>query len=365
MFGLMRYEPLQTVPGELRLHRLHYCGTCKAILHQYGQRARLALNYDVVFLAEVLSHFHRDINPSQNWMQFRMGSGCFNDPFHQQPLPYSLSYAAAVNIFLASVKLSDNISDERGSRKWAWRFSKNLLRADIRKAAEALAATGMEVQILEKSIAEHQRRETEAVPDFPSSSALLDYYAGATAETVGLIYQHGVKAQPSAAHSLYNLGFRFGKLVYILDAFLDYPGDLKEKRFNPLRILWKEQMPDRLQVQDMEKRIEETRQEVAEAIMELGLPENQEIQFCERLKTRVRFQVSTAPIHLYFAREQLKNVLQYASPVKKMKKLAVSVSNEQSRDRLLQKPGTGRKLTGALLIFLGLLFILIALLLSV
>ena len=84
MFGLMRYEPQQTVPGELRFHRLHYCGTCKAILHTYGNRSRIALNYDVVFLAEILSAIRGDVKSSESWMQFRMGTGCFNDPFKKK-----------------------------------------------------------------------------------------------------------------------------------------------------------------------------------------------------------------------------------------------------------------------------------------
>jgi hypothetical protein len=43
MFGLMR-----------RAKRLPYCGTCKTLGTLYGQRSRLLLNHDTVFLAELL-----------------------------------------------------------------------------------------------------------------------------------------------------------------------------------------------------------------------------------------------------------------------------------------------------------------------
>ena len=44
MFGLMK-----------RAERLAYCGSCKTIGALYGQRARLLLNHDMVFLAELLT----------------------------------------------------------------------------------------------------------------------------------------------------------------------------------------------------------------------------------------------------------------------------------------------------------------------
>jgi len=46
MFGLMRHAP-----------RLPYCGTCKTMGALYGQRSRVFLSHDVVFLAELLLEF--------------------------------------------------------------------------------------------------------------------------------------------------------------------------------------------------------------------------------------------------------------------------------------------------------------------
>ena len=46
MFGIMK-----------RAERLPYCGSCKTIGAMYGQRARLLLNHDMVFLAELLISF--------------------------------------------------------------------------------------------------------------------------------------------------------------------------------------------------------------------------------------------------------------------------------------------------------------------
>ncbi len=43
MFGLMKRPP-----------REPYCGTCKTMGERYGQKTRLLLNHDTVFLAELL-----------------------------------------------------------------------------------------------------------------------------------------------------------------------------------------------------------------------------------------------------------------------------------------------------------------------
>ena len=55
MFGLMRSRSCALGPDEKLRRRLHYCGTCKSIGSRYGQSARLLLNFDSVFAAEVLT----------------------------------------------------------------------------------------------------------------------------------------------------------------------------------------------------------------------------------------------------------------------------------------------------------------------
>ena len=55
MFGLMRVKKCGMSEAEKHFRRLHYCGTCKTIGSLYGQKSRLLLNHDTVFLAEILS----------------------------------------------------------------------------------------------------------------------------------------------------------------------------------------------------------------------------------------------------------------------------------------------------------------------
>ena len=56
MFGIMRPEGgcSNKNSSDYRFHRMHYCGVCKAMGNSYGHKSRLLLNYDSVFLSELL-----------------------------------------------------------------------------------------------------------------------------------------------------------------------------------------------------------------------------------------------------------------------------------------------------------------------
>ena len=56
MFGYVR--PPELPPEELERFRRMYCGLCHALGQKYGQAARMILNYDLTYLAILLSpHF--------------------------------------------------------------------------------------------------------------------------------------------------------------------------------------------------------------------------------------------------------------------------------------------------------------------
>ena len=53
MFGYVR--PPELPPEELERFRRMYCGLCHALGKKYGQAARMILNYDLTYLAILLS----------------------------------------------------------------------------------------------------------------------------------------------------------------------------------------------------------------------------------------------------------------------------------------------------------------------
>ena len=117
MFGLMRFhgEP-GCVDEQRRRWRLHYCGTCKTIGRQYGQRARMLLNHDAVFLAELVTALGaRDV---EQWGDSYKSWNCMRLP-EVDEMPRVLRYVAAINVLLSEYKVADHAVDSRHAR-WRW-----------------------------------------------------------------------------------------------------------------------------------------------------------------------------------------------------------------------------------------------------
>ena len=83
MFGLMR-----------RAARLPYCGTCKSLGTLYGQRTRVLLNHDIVFLAELLLEYAGE----PQWDYAYRSYNCFSLPKAGTDLPAALEYAATATV---------------------------------------------------------------------------------------------------------------------------------------------------------------------------------------------------------------------------------------------------------------------------
>ncbi|MCU0238408.1 MAG: DUF5685 family protein, partial [Pyrinomonadaceae bacterium] len=78
MFGLMRAKTCGMSADEKHFRRLNYCGTCKTIGSLYGQKSRLLLNNDTVFLAEILTSLS-DENV-ESWQKSYQSYNCLNLP---------------------------------------------------------------------------------------------------------------------------------------------------------------------------------------------------------------------------------------------------------------------------------------------
>ena len=102
MFGLMRFRCSPNSEGDQRRWRMHYCGTCKTIGTRYGQRARLLLNHDAAFLAELLTSLTGA--DAEQWPRAYRSWNCMRLPSAEE-IPPLLRYAAAANILLGEYKV--------------------------------------------------------------------------------------------------------------------------------------------------------------------------------------------------------------------------------------------------------------------
>jgi hypothetical protein len=87
MFGLL--QPQNSCSSkknnlDYSYHRRHYCRTCKAIEQNYNQQSRLMLNFDTVFLSELLSQIEKE-DPNGWEKNLQAVNTCFSMPVDKLP----------------------------------------------------------------------------------------------------------------------------------------------------------------------------------------------------------------------------------------------------------------------------------------
>lgn len=201
MFGQMRRCKHQMLP---------YCGTCKTIGRLFGQRARLTLNHDAVFLGELLLLLDgQKLAPSFTTRK------CLSLPMAQE-LPRALVYAASANLALTELVVRDKRADGEGAH---WAVVEQGLGKAFGRARAQLRAFGLPI---ERLFALHDdQTQQEARP------TTLDALATPTGTATALVFSHG-------SPLLAELGDAFGRLVYALDALTDRASDRKRGAFNAL-----------------------------------------------------------------------------------------------------------------------------------
>ena len=202
---------------------MHYCGTCKTIGRLYGQKARVFLNYDAVFLGEILTDLQRHSVPLA---PAYASKNCLVLPQTDQ-IPWPLEYAAAANVVLAQFKLLDHVADT-GSKMMT--LAVRAYSQEFLKASQALARCQFPFQELKTLMSLQSERERETVPK-------LERLSAPTAGATRLVFQHGAAtagACESAVISMGNLGSVFGEIAYLADAIMDQKQDSEKGEFNAI-----------------------------------------------------------------------------------------------------------------------------------
>lgn len=250
MFGLMRPPKCCSTSktATYKTHRMHYCGTCKTIGNQYGHASRLFLNYDIVFLSELLSELHSE-DLTQWQTNYHAINKCSKMPKKGTTIPFSLSYAATANVVLAALKIDDHIKD---LKQWKWKLTRFFYRRKFHRAFQHIDEAGIPKNEIWKWIEAQGNRELQTSPTFQSLDAYLNFVAEPTAQITSLIFENGTPNQSTEVQELLkSIGFQFGQLNYILDAFEDLEQDIFKQQFNPLQQWFKPQFS--LQTKELEQ----------------------------------------------------------------------------------------------------------------
>jgi hypothetical protein len=283
MFGLMRAKKCGMTAEEKEFRRLNYCGTCKTIGSLYGQKSRLLLNHDTVFLAEILSALSGE-NVSERQKSYQ-SYNCLNLP--RAEMPESLKFAATTNIILTEFKLADHVADE-GKRRY--KMARGAFSSEFQRAEKLLTEWNFPLREVKEILQSQTARE--------AAHKSLDELAFPTAQTTGVFFREGVKNTGKAEleTAAFELGFAFGKLVYLVDAFEDFEKDFRARQFNAFRAAF--DLTEEKPAPEAKRRIaailREAERETVGKIAGLPLAENQKSLFTARLSENIERKLKTA-----------------------------------------------------------------------
>jgi len=232
MFGYVRPQKSELRIREFTRYRSVYCGLCKTIGRRYGQLPRLAVSYDLTFLALLL------LSLSEETTRDAM-EGCILNPVRKKPVAYPagpgggdsiLDVCADASILLASMKLDDDITDERSAKARAARILLSRARRRAMALRPALAAT------LRNGLDRFHQAERMAGD---AGADRQDEPAARFGDVLGSLFRLSADGRmpEREAAGLEMLGRALGAWIHRIDAFDDLERDKHNGTWNPYRAL--------------------------------------------------------------------------------------------------------------------------------
>lgn len=214
MFGYVNADKKEMTDEERSTYQAYYCGLCRELKRQAGAGAQICLNYDITFLAILLSGLYE---PDEVTEPFR----CRLHPtkkrfFHESEV---MQYAASMNIVLSYYKLLDDYQDDH-------------------KTSRKKIANRFEPVV--KRVCEEYPRQTQAIDDFVRDLSDAEYrqednltvLSALSGDMLGELFCY--KEEDVWNESLRSMGYYLGKFIYLLDAYDDMEKDRKNHNFNPM-----------------------------------------------------------------------------------------------------------------------------------
>lgn len=213
MFGYVICNRQGLEKEETERYQSLYCGLCRQLGKRFGQMQRMTLNYDLTFVALLLSALYE---PEERCDEFV----CVVHPFHKKESADNiyLSYAADMTIALTYYKCLDDWQDDKNPGS---RLLQKLLESDYRKVEERYPRQCTAIAESVKRL-----RQLELDPD-----SIPDDAVNCSGRMLAEIF---VYQEDFWAESLRSFGYALGRFVYLMDAAVDYEKDKKSGNYNPL-----------------------------------------------------------------------------------------------------------------------------------
>lgn len=217
MFGYVLVNKPELKIKEFDLYRSYYCGICHSLKTNHGFSGRMTLNYDMTFLAMLLSDLY-----DKEDCDFE--TRCIAHPAqkHQEKRNEFSDYCADMCVFLSYYKGEDDWKDEKTFKGW---LARTALR---RKAAGVKSAYPEKTEKIEKQL--EYLAELEKTGEAP-----IDKAARIFGDIMGIIF---VYQDDIWKDDMYRLGFYLGKFIYLLDAYEDIEKDVEKGNYNPFREIY-------------------------------------------------------------------------------------------------------------------------------
>lgn len=211
MFGFVTASFKELAKEEQTRYQAVYCGICRSIRRQAGQRARLSLSYDMTFLALLLMSLYE---PEETGGKH----ACALHPIRRDWTDCAyIHYAADMNIVLAYYNCLDDWHDDGSHpKKWMADHLKQFLPGIEEHYPRQCAA-------IRDCIARLSALEKENCAD---PDACANCFGALMAEL--LVYEEDLWSS-----DLREMGMALGRFIYLADAAVDYKKDARKHKYNP------------------------------------------------------------------------------------------------------------------------------------
>ena len=218
MFGYVRPSPQRLNEEEQNRFSSAYCGLCHTLQRRYGLFARMILNYDLTFLAILLSDGQSCCSCQKR---------CIAHPIKKRscaaPSP-ALNTAADMSVILSWWQLQDGISDHGFWGGLKYRIGSLFLRGAYRKARTAQPEFDEKTKIQLQLLDELEKSRCDSIDQPADTFARLLAGAAAAAD------------DPVRRRILEQMFYHLGRWVYLADAADDLKKDLESGNYNPLAL---------------------------------------------------------------------------------------------------------------------------------
>lgn len=221
MFGYVRaYKPELKIK-EFETYKAVYCSLCKKLGKSYGILSRLTLSYDFTFLALL------NMSLQDGCVEFEQKKCAFNPlkKCNYCKNDNGLDMPAAAAMIMLYYKILDNIADERGLKKAGYWILKPIFSSAHKKASKKYPQ-------IEKSVYEYITAQNKLESDGCCS---IDEAADPTAKVMEEILSLCSNDQ-AQKRVLGRMGYCLGRYIYLLDAAIDLPKDIKTGSYNVLKL---------------------------------------------------------------------------------------------------------------------------------